>query len=77
MTDYEFRSITDKLGMEARDLAAHLGVPVQSLRQMRANPDSSAFRPPPPDWERVLSRLARQRALDLLKIANELNRIAG
>ena len=73
----DFREITDKLGMDAASLATALGVSVQSIRQMRADPGSASYRSPPPGWKRVIGRLAKSRALELLKIANELHRAEG
>jgi hypothetical protein len=70
----DFREVTDKLGLDARTLAKALNVPVQSLRQMRADPGTTAYRSPPEDWKRVIGGIARTRALELLKIANELYR---
>ena len=70
----DFKQATDKLGVDAQTLAAALGVPVQSVHQMRADPQSMAFRSPPPDWKRIIGGLARARALELLKLANELYR---
>jgi hypothetical protein len=72
--DAEFHAVTELLGMDARSLAEVLGVPVQSVRQMRADPDSTAYRPPPVGWERVIGKIARARALELLRVANELLR---
>jgi hypothetical protein len=74
MDDMDFRRVTDLLGVEAKVLAEALGVPVQSIRQMRADPESASYRPPPLDWMRVVGRLAKSRALELLKVANELHR---
>lgn len=71
----DFRAVTDLLGCEARVLAAALGVPVQSIRQMRADPRSAAYRPPPIGWEHVIGKMARSRALELLRVANELLRM--
>jgi hypothetical protein len=70
----DFREITDKLGLDAKSLAEALGVSVQSVRQMRADPESAAYRSPPLGWKRVIGRLAKGRALELLKISNELSR---
>ena len=70
----DFREVTDKLGVDARTLATALRVPVQSVRQMRADPGTMAYRSPPADWKRVIGGMARARALELLKMANELYR---
>jgi hypothetical protein len=74
MSEYDFRAVTDKLGMDAKALAKALGVSVQSIRQMRADPASASYRSPPRTWEHVIGRLARARALELLKMASELTR---
>ena len=70
----DFKEATDRLGVDAKTLASALGVPVQSVRQMRADPESMAYRSPPADWKRIIGGLARSRALELLKMANELYR---
>ena len=74
MSAYDFRTVTDKLGLDAASLAKALGVSVQSVRQMRADPDSAAYRSPPKAWRQITSRLAKARALELLKMASELAR---
>ena len=74
MSESEFRDVTSLLGLSAAQLAAALRVPVQSVRQMRADPGSLAYRPPPIGWEKVIGALARERALQLLKTANDLLR---
>lgn len=74
MSAYDFRTVTDKLGMDAASLAKALGVSVQSVRQMRADPASAAYRSPPAAWRQITGRLAKARALELLKMASELAR---
>ena len=77
MSEHDFKVVTDKLGLDAKALAKALGVSVQSIRQMRADPSSAAYRSPPRMWRQVTGRLARARALELLKMASELTRSEG
>jgi hypothetical protein len=74
MSEADFRAATDQLGLPAEELGQALGVPAQSIRQMRADPNSTAFRNPPAGWQPVAARLARARALALLKLATALLR---
>ena len=74
MSANDFKTVTDKLGLDAQALAEALGVSVQSVRQMRADPSSAAHRSPPAGWRHVTGRLAKARALELLKMSSELLR---
>jgi hypothetical protein len=74
MSDSAFRAVTNQLGLTAEELGKALGVSAQSIRQMRADPNSTAFRNPPIGWQAVAARLARARALALLKLASALLR---
>jgi len=50
-----FKSVTDELLVHPtlNDLADALGVSVQSIRQGRADKGSTAYRGPPPGWEKA------------------------
>ena len=45
---------------------------VQTVRQARLNPSSSNFRRPPDGWESAIAKLARERAAELVKLAEAL-----
>ena len=45
---------------------------VQTVRQARLDPSSSSYRTPPAGWEPAIARLARERAAELVKLAEEL-----
>ena len=46
---------------------------VQTVRQARLDPASTSFRRPPDGWESAIAKLARERAAELLKLAEELD----
>ena len=53
-------------------IAVAAGVSVQTVRQARLAPDHPNNRPPPPGWQKAIAKLARERAGDLVKLADEL-----
>lgn len=69
-----FRAVTDRLlrGITLADLAQDLGVSHGLLRQARLDPTSSSYRSPPNGWLQGAVRLARERAKELSKLADEL-----
>ena len=56
------------------DIAYHAGIGVQTVRQARMDPTSSGYRSPPAGWEKAIAKLARERAVELVKLAEELER---
>ena len=42
------------------------------IRQARLDPASSSYRRPPAGWESAIAKLARERAGELVKLAEEL-----
>ena len=54
------------------DIAAELGPAPQTVRRARMDPSSPNYRPAASGWEKVVAKLARERAGDLLKLAVEL-----
>lgn len=70
----DFREALDKLGERVthEEVAAALGVSVASVRQYRLSDDAKAHRSPPAGWHQVLSKLARARGLELLKLSDSL-----
>lgn len=71
----DFRKATDVLfkAVSHADLAKELGdKSVPSIRQARLDPSAQAYRSPPPDWERAVAKLARERGKALLRLAEQL-----
>lgn len=70
----DFTKATDKAceAITHVDIAEAAGVSVQTVRQARLSPESANHRPPPPGWQRVVARLAEERAGRLLELAKEL-----
>ena len=56
------------------DIADVFPVPHQSLRRARLHPDTDSYRRPPDGWESAIAKLARERAAELVKLAEELER---
>ena len=54
------------------DIAAASGVSDNKVRRARMNADSPEYRSPPGGWEKAIAGLARERAGELLKLAEEL-----
>jgi len=70
----DFVSATDRLTvcMSHSDIAYEAGVSVQAIRQARMYPQAEGYRSPPSGWESVVAKLARARAAELVKLAEEL-----
>src|SRR5665213_3457290 len=66
-----FRRATDVLleAITLDDLAKAMGVSLQALRQTRANPETTAHRPPPTGWEAAIAALAKRRSADYKRLA--------
>jgi hypothetical protein len=69
-----FKEAMDTIAVSATELSQLLGVPAQSIRQARLDPDNPGYRPPPRGWQAVLVRLARERAPRLESLADRLER---
>ncbi len=72
-----FKSATDELlgsGVTLPEIAIALGVAYTTVRAFRLDPGSSSYRTPPEGWRARLARLARQRADDLVRLAEEIER---
>ena len=54
------------------DIAKEAGVSVQTIRQARLAPDHPNNRPPPAGWEQAIANLARERAAELVELAETL-----
>ena len=73
--DMDFKEATDQLTdlcATLDDVAVAVGRAPSSVRKARLAPDSSSYRRPPPGWESAIAKLARERALELTKLAEEL-----
>lgn len=70
-----FRKCTDTLleKITLDDMAKEMGVSVQSLRQARAEPHSTAYRSPPQGWEPAARALARKRIKSLEKVLKAMD----
>ncbi|MBA2671427.1 MAG: hypothetical protein H0U67_13735 [Gemmatimonadetes bacterium] len=69
-----FKRATDILGVSAAALAEVFRLQPQTVRQMRLDPESLSYRTPPENWRPVVASLARQRARELERLADELER---
>ena len=70
-----FRDATDRLrgfGFKHREMAAKLGVSVQSIRQARLDRRSRSYRRPPRGWQKGFAEMATDRARRWRDIACEL-----
>lgn len=54
------------------ELAEELGCGANSVRQARMDEGKKGHRTAPPGWEAAVARLARQKAAQLLKLADRL-----
>jgi hypothetical protein len=71
-----FKEATDLLikKVTVSDIAEACGSHVNSVERARLNPDTRHYREPPPGWVAVVARLARQRARQLIALAEKLER---
>ncbi len=70
----EFRDAAQVLGEQitTADMARELGVSHHTVRQARLVEGAPGWRRPPDGWEAIFARLARQRARELERLAEEL-----
>jgi hypothetical protein len=54
------------------EIATATGVSTNTIRRTRADSSTRNYRPPPAGWKAALAQLARERAVDLQKLADEL-----
>ncbi len=73
-TSMDYRAATDILTRcySLDDLAAALGVSVQSVKQARLDPGASGYRSPPPGWQQAVIRLAESRIDELRDLRDTL-----
>ena len=71
----DFKRATDRATaacITLADVAAKSGVSDNKVRRARMNPDSPNYRSPPPGWEKAIAKLSRERAGELMELAEEL-----
>ena len=67
----DFKKATDQLfrSVSHAELAERLGCSVATIRQARLRPDASGYRSPPPGWEDAVRALAREKSVELARLA--------
>ena len=71
----DFKRATDRATaacITLADVAAASHVSDNKVRRARMDPNSPEYRSPPSGWEKAIARLARERAAELVKLAEEL-----
>ncbi len=70
----EFKEASDRLTAckTLSDVAGEVGVSDGLVRQARLDPATASYRNPPDGWEKAIAKLARERAGELLQLAEEL-----
>ena len=70
----DFRDATDELTRcpNLADVSREAGVSDGLIRQARLDPKSTSYRRPPEGWQTAVGRLARERAAELVRLAEEL-----
>ena len=70
----DFKAATDRMiaAITLADLSAEVGTSNATVRQARLDPKGSSYRSPPDGWEKAIAKLARSRAGELVKLAEEL-----
>jgi hypothetical protein len=72
----DFKAATDRaIGtcITLADIAGAAGVSDNAIRRARLDPDSGdSYRRPPEGWQSAIAKLARERAADLVRLADEL-----
>lgn len=71
-----FKQATDALleSVTLDDLAKEMGISVQALRQARTAETSTAYRSPPPNWEKAIYDIAMRKERHFIALANRLKR---
>lgn len=67
----DFKTITGELtrAVTQEELAVEIGVARNTVARGRLDPDSDAYRTPPPGWRVAVAMLARKRAAELMALA--------
>lgn len=71
----DFIEATDRLSpcVTQEAIAEEAGVSRDSIKRARFPKGSEHHRSPPVEWRRILAKLARARAADLVEVADELD----
>jgi hypothetical protein len=69
-----FKAASDRLTdcVRLAAIADETGMSDATIRRARLDPESPAYRSPPSGWEAAIARLARKRAAELVKLADQL-----
>ena len=70
----DFTEATDRLTAcpTHAEIADAAGVSLPKVRQARMRQTSEGYRRPPDGWESAIAKLARERAAELVRLAEEL-----
>jgi hypothetical protein len=70
----DFRAVMAELGAKigADEMAAELGVSLQTIKQARMEADSAGRRPAPEGWEKAARKLAQRQAAYFQRLAEKL-----
>ncbi len=80
VNDMDFREASDRLTQACptlADIAREAGVSDGLIRQARLDAGSPSYRNPPAIWPAAVAKLAKERAVELVKLAKELRKAAG
>ncbi len=73
----DFKTASDRVTgacVTLDDIAVAAGVSDSLIRRARLDPEGPSFRRPPDGWEKAIAKLARERAAELVNLAEELER---
>jgi hypothetical protein len=75
----DFRTATGRLSpcVTQESIAEAAGTSLATIKQARADPMKPSWRPPPAGWQAILARLARERAGEVVVVAEELVKGSG
>lgn len=70
----DFKEASSRLtdGHSLADIAVETGMSEATIRRARLDPNSSAYRAPPPNWREAIIRLAEQRIAVLSLLISSL-----
>ena len=70
----DFKAASDRLTycLTLAHIAEATGAAEATIRQARLDPSTSSYRRPPDGWQAAIAKLARERAVELLELVEEL-----
>lgn len=70
----DYKEATDRLfeRITAADLAEELGASQNAVARARLDPTTRDYRPPPAGWTLAVAELAARRAVELMKLRDDL-----